>query len=245
MTTHQHTQTHRTQGTPNTRARARARARARTERTCARAHRHTHTDTHTDTHTQTHTQRHTHRDTHRHAQTRTDTHRHTHTQAHTGTQTHTARPRDWRAMEGPGSVIKSPRCKAVSVLISFLVGEPRLVPLPSAMALPPGALRARLVGVGEGRFALSRSLEACEDELTVGLNLANFLVRTRLEVLNDFSDEEFDEILVDLKVFTVARRGQLRGLLEAAVGTVVLIDASLRGGCWRWWRWKQRKGLGL
>ena len=52
----------------------------------------------------------------------------------------------------------------------------------------------------------------------MALNLANFLVGTRLEVLNDFSDLELDEILVDLKVFTVARRGQLRDLLEAAVG---------------------------
>ena len=88
------------------------------------------------------------------------------------------------------------------------MGERRLVP----GAWGPGA--RLMVGVGEGRFALSRSLEACEDELIIALNLANFLVRTRLEVLNDFSDEELDEILVDLKVFTVARRGQLRGLPE-------------------------------
>ena len=69
------------------------------------------------------------------------------------------------------------------------------------MALPPGALRARLmVGVGEGRFALSRSLEARHDELSLPLNLANFLVRILLEVVNDTSDEELDEILVDWKV---------------------------------------------
>ena len=66
------------------------------------------------------------------------------------------------------------------------------------MALPPGALRARLVvGVGRGWFR-SVQVEACEDELIIALNLANFLV------LNDFSDEELDEILVDLKAFTVA-----------------------------------------
>ena len=61
--------------------------------------------------------------------------------------------------------------------------------------------------MGEGRFALSRSLEACEDELIIALMLANFLVTTRLEVFKVFSDEGVDEILVDVKVFAVARRG--------------------------------------
>ena len=61
-------------------------------------------------------------------------------------------------------------------------------------------------------------MDACEDELIIALNPGNFLVRTRFEVFNDFLDEELDEILRDLKVFTVARHGQLRGLLEAVVG---------------------------
>ena len=37
----------------------------------------------------------------------------------------------------------------------------------------------------------------------------------------------------------------LRLKMARKTGGGVLIDASLRGGCWRWWRWKQRQGLGL
>ena len=47
--------------------------------------------------------------------------------------------------------------EAASVKVSYFVGERRLVPLPSTMALLPGALRARrVVSLSPGQWGLAR-----------------------------------------------------------------------------------------